>query len=172
MFAFREAARQRDAQKVMAEHEDGIRVLSGRSAVHRRGAAEKTLRADLIEDLSDLMDTVNLASTIDLAGKDYVAGSVLNFGILDFSYLSTDSSRINGISQALQDSLVRHEPRLIPESVAVERRGDGSKLLDGQLSFMIAAEMRANPIDIPVEFVARIDSGLGKITLPDADAQQ
>lgn len=167
MFAFREAAREGDAASDLEKQEDGVRVLADRSSVFRRGAAEKTLRDDLVQDLGTLVDTIDLGSIIDLSNKKYVAGSVLNYGLHDFSHLSTDSLRLDEIGNNLEQSLLRHEPRLRPESIVVERREDSGRLLNGQLSFAVSAEMRANPVDIPVEFVAQLDVGSGKVCLPE-----
>ncbi|PXA98387.1 hypothetical protein DMC47_08845 [Nostoc sp. 3335mG] len=166
MFAFRDASRKGDARRKVDEEASGERVLAERTLLHRRGAAEATLRADLSHDLIDLMDTFNLASIRNLGQTPYTAASVLNFGLADYTSVSTDSLAMEELAAQLRRSLLAHEPRLRPETLTVERRRDDDDRLNGRMRFMIVAEMRANPVDVPVEFVAEVDVGAGKMALP------
>lgn len=169
MFAFREAARARDSQRRIEQHADGERVLSERSTLHRRGAAERVLRRDLSEDLGALVDTTDLASVLDLSHRKYVAGSVINYGLADFSHLTVDNAAFGQIEIKLRDSLLHHEPRLRADTLVIERRSAEDDKSDGRLRFLVLAEMRANPVDVAVEFVAEIDVRSGKLRLPSLD---
>jgi type VI secretion system protein ImpF len=66
----------------------------------------------------------------------------------------------------LRTVLINHEPRLIPGSVDVRLR---SSVEDSRqrAAIAISAEMTANPADVPLEFVAELDVGTGKISLSE-----
>ena len=64
----------------------------------------------------------------------------------------------------LKAALLRYEPRLIPESVDIRLRNSGEDEYQ-RLAFDISAEMAAKPADVPLEFVAEIDTGAGKVSM-------
>src|SRR5262245_63898073 len=89
MLAFREAFREGDAAKRIEERVAGERVVSARGSLRRRGADETLLRRDLATDLLSLVNTVDLASAIDISDLDYVKQSILNFGLPDLTALTS-----------------------------------------------------------------------------------
>ena len=146
MNVFRNAARERDAGKTAEEMTEDGRILSVRSLERREGASQATLREHLAQDLANLMATINLESTLPLDGLDHVRRSVLNFGMADLTHMTTEDVRRNRLANDLKKALLAHEPRLIA-------------------AFDITAEMAAKPVDVPLEFVAEIDTGVGKVAL-------
>jgi type VI secretion system protein ImpF len=164
MFAFREAFEQRDATKQEDVRVDGERVVADRSMLRRRGTEESRLKRDLAIDLGALVDTINLASTADLDGLDYVKKSVLNFGLDDLTHITVESKAVENVARQLKAALLHHEPRLSPESLAIERSDDDE--VNQRVRFRVRAEMLSKPLDIPIEFVAEVDVGAGKILLP------
>ncbi len=164
MFAFREAFNEGDARKRIEERVGGERVISGRSALRRRGTDEALLRRDLAVDLLALANTIDLASTIDITDLDYVRRSVVNFGLPDFSELSSLDLGINEIGEHLKAALLAHEPRLRPETIHVEKNVEVDDM-SHRVSFSVSAEMACNPLDLPMEFVAEVEVGSGKIQL-------
>lgn len=164
MNVFRQAARERDAKLNHAASDSDGRVLSSRSVERREGAAQSTLRDHLAIDLGNLMATVNLEASIPLTGLDYVRKSVLNYGIPDMSRLTVEDSRNQTLAADLRTALLAHEPRLIAETLRVSLRKPEA---DSQqrMAFDITAEMAARPVDVPLEFVAEIDTGAGKVAL-------
>ena len=164
MNVFRQAALNHDArQKAATATEDG-RVLSTRTIERREGASQSTLREHLAKDLSNLMGTIHLEAAQDLTGLDWVKKSVLNFGMQDMNRYSTDNFRDPAVIKGLRAALLAHEPRLIAESLVIKLRTEDA---DGRqrVAFDIQAEMSAHPVDVPLEFVAEIDSGGGKVAL-------
>jgi type VI secretion system protein ImpF len=164
MYAFRDAALQRDSTKKEDIRIDGERVVSDRASLRRRGVDERRMRQDLEIDLAALVDTVNLASVTDLSGLDYVKRSILNFGLDDLTHITIDSRDIDDIGKQLKAAILDHEPRLTPDSVAVERSTDDE--VNQRVRFRVKAEMSSKPLDIPIEFVAEVDVGSGKILIP------
>lgn len=165
MNVFRQAATDRDAKKDKTEvAEDGDRVLSKRTIQRREGAGEDTLRRHLLEDMTSLLGTINLESVQDLAEFPFVQNSILNYGIIELSRTSTDNINNAGLLRDLKNALLRHEPRLVDGTVQVKlRRGETDARQ--RVAFEIKAEMSAKPVDVPMEFVAEIDVGVGKIAL-------
>jgi type VI secretion system protein ImpF len=159
MQAFRESARARDSRKVAGE-----RIIAGRRNMARRASNEQALRRELAEDLATLLNTVNLGSTVDISEHPYVAGSILNFGLADISALSMDEMAVADISSELREMLRNYEPRLVPETIEVSKVPD-IDTAEMKVRFMIRAEMRASPLDVPVEFVADLELETAKMQI-------
>ena len=165
MYAFRDAFKAKDSRKVEVRHDaGGDRVLTERGSVRRRGADENQLKRNLEIDLINLMNTVNLGSCLDLEGQDFVQRSVLNYGMQDLTHMTSDEVRAESISRDLKNTLLHHEPRLIGSTLNVKMR-PGYDDVDHKISLDVHAEMACRPVDIPMEFVAEIDVGSGKIKI-------
>lgn len=164
MFAFRDAFRQRDANKQEDIRVDGERIVADRSLLRRRGTDETLLKRDLATDLGALVDTINLASSTDLQGLDYVRKSVLNHGLDDLTHVTLESKNVDDIGRQLKAAILHHEPRLSPDTLAIERSEDDE--VNQKVRFRVRAEMLSKPLDIAIEFVAEVDVGAGKILLP------
>lgn len=165
MFAFREAHLSKDA-KVSLDLRDagGERVIANRRAAPRAAITEQKLRREIATDLEALVNTVNLASSIDLSGHEHVRRSVLNHGFPDLTRLSIDEHRIDAIREDLADTLVGYEPRLIRQSIMVER-DEGLDPAELKLRFLVRADLNCEPLNIPVQFVADLELDTGKIAI-------
>lgn len=165
MSAFRSAAAERDARKTVDLRDaDGERVLAGRRAVGRGAITEATLRRELNHDLAQLLNTVNLESSFDLGPCDYVRRSILNYGLPDVAHRSLGEIGVDGIAGEIEAALMHYEPRLVRESLKVER----DKTIDDvelKVRFVIKADMISDPLNVPVEFVAEVQADSGKISL-------
>jgi type VI secretion system protein ImpF len=165
MNIFRQAARQKDAKDGFEESSDTQdRVLSSRMIERREGAADETLRSHLLQDLGSLFSTINLESVEPLTEFPYVQASIINYGILDLTSLTTADIKSQVLLKELRTSLLRHEPRLIDKSISVKLRSESEDSRQ-HVAFDISADMSAKPVDVPLEFVAEIDTGGGKMSL-------
>lgn len=164
MYAFRDAFEAGDARKRVEERIGGERVVSRRSALARRGADETLLKRNLVTDLLALINTVDLGSVDDLSGFDYVSRSILNYGLPDLARLTSEEADVAEIATDLRTALMEHEPRLVPETLRIER-DENFDDVNQRIRFNVSAEMFCRPADIPVEFVAEIDIASGKILL-------
>lgn len=163
MFAFREAFRQKDSRKALDLRDDtGERMIAGRRS--RASVTEAVLRRDLAEDLSGLLNTINLGSAEDLSEFSFVSRSILNYGLTDLTGYTVGEAAIDELSEELRIALSEHEPRLINETVEV-KQDETVETSNQKLRFLVSAEMHASPVDIPVEFVAELelDSGTMRI---------
>lgn len=161
MYAFREAHKAKDAQVDSNTFVGGDRVLSERAAMRRRGANEQQLKANLEVDLVRLANTINMAAVVDLEDLEYVQKSVLNYGVVDLSNMTTDDFKLLRVPRQLREALLNHEPRFVPETMDVTLREEIDEE-NQTIAFDVAAEMACKPVDIPLEFVAEIDVGSGK----------
>jgi type VI secretion system protein ImpF len=165
MHAFREAFRHKDAKKEVDLRDDtGERIIASRRVSARSWVNEAALRRDLAEDLTRLLNTVNLVSAQDLADYSYAARSILNYGLIDITAFSIEENAVCDITHELRQSLQHYEPRLIPASIEV-RRDTSVDSAAHQIRFAVSAEMYATPVDIPVEFVAELELDSGKMRI-------
>ena len=165
MQAFRTSFRARDSAKIIEQRDEfGDRVVAGRRSSPRRAANEQLLRQDLGEDIATLLNTVSLASAEDLEAFPFVAKSVLNFGLADLSSKSIDSEAFDRIGEELRAALRHFEPRLISESIVIERDTKVNST-DIKVRFVIHADMHATPIDVPVDFIADLELDSAKMKI-------
>jgi type VI secretion system protein ImpF len=167
MNVFRQAARERDARaRDETEVDSDGRVLSARTIERREGSDQATLRKNLAADLGNLMGTIHLEATVPLDGLDHVRASVLNYGIQDMSRFSVSDAKNPKLLSRLREQLLAHEPRLIAETLKITLRREEADSRQ-RIAFDVVAEMTARPVDVPLEFVAEIDTGEGKIAISD-----
>lgn len=164
MHVFRAAHASRDFDKEQKNLVGGSRALTERSKERRSGTDEDTLRKHLNRDMASLLNTINLDATVPLDEHDYVSRSIINFGFGDLSLLADTADGPEKIADHIRKTLLAFEPRLIPGTLEVTISKSDDKN-DARLSFDITAEMVANPVDIPLSFVAEVDKGAGKVQM-------
>ncbi len=168
MLAFRASFKERDSGKVIDEYsEAGERIIAGRRTSPRSAIRESVLKEELADDLSALLNTVNLESIEDLEGLEEVRRSILNYGIDDLTAISADSQEAKGIAPRLQQILRDHEDRLVDGSVRLAAESVTNEA-SARIAIHINAEMYASPTDVPVEFVADVESYSGKVRIKQA----
>jgi type VI secretion system protein ImpF len=163
MLAFRAAHAARDAKtKVDLRNERGERVIAGRRASGRAPISEAVLRKEVARDLESLMNTVAFESTEDISGFGNVRRSILNYGLPDIAHMTIDESRVDSLCAGIRAVLMTYEPRLDPRTIRATR--DPSARVDElKLRFLVFADLRCEPLNVPVEFVADIDVESGGI---------
>jgi type VI secretion system protein ImpF len=68
------------------------------------------------------------------------------------------------VSREIEVALVDFEPRLARNSVRARRdMSTGAEEL--KLRFLVKADLRARPVNVPVEFVAEVELDSGKIKI-------
>jgi type VI secretion system protein ImpF len=164
MFAFREAHRVKDAHlSAGAMDESGHQAKAARHAALTT-ISEAQLRAELMRDLDLLLNTTNLASSIDLADEPEIRRSIVNFGVPDIIRITIDENRIDSVSEAMSEAILAFETRLLPDSIKVSR--DTSIDVGGLgVRFLVLAEMNCEPVALPVEFVADLEMASGRLSM-------
>jgi type VI secretion system protein ImpF len=157
MHAFRSAYAARDAtKKIDLRDESGERIIAGRRAAGRSPITESTVRREVARDLEALMNTVALESADDLTEFAYVRKSILNFGLPDIVHRTIDDAAVNDVKSEIESVLTNFEPRLVRDTVHAARDStiDPNEL---KVRFLVQADLRCVPVDVPVEFVADMD---------------
>jgi type VI secretion system protein ImpF len=157
MHAFRSAHAARDAtKKIDVRDESGERIISGRRTVGRTPITENLLRREVARDLEALMNTVAFESAEDLREHPYVRKSILNFGLPDIVHRTIDEVTVSDVKSEIESILTNFEPRLVRDTVHAARDNsiDPTEL---KVRFVVQADLRCIPVDVPVEFVADMD---------------
>jgi type VI secretion system protein ImpF len=165
MFAFRSAHAARDAkQRVNLRDEAGERIIAGRRTAARTPISELTLRREVAHDLEILMNTIALESSEDLSGAEAVRKSILNFGCPDIAHRTIDEHSAGDIKGEIETVLRNFEPRLVAGSIRASR-DTGVNPDDLKVRFVVRAELRSEPVNVPVEFIADVELDSGKVAL-------
>jgi len=163
MFAFRAAHEKRDAkQAVNIRDEAGERIIAARRVTARTPISEAGLRREVTSDLLNLFNTTNLGSIEDLSRSPQVRSSVLNFGFPDLSWRTIDESSLVEVASEIETALKDFEPRLVKESLKATR-DDSVGAEELKLRFKVKADLRSQPVNVPVEFIADVELDTGKI---------
>jgi type VI secretion system protein ImpF len=165
MFAFRAAHEKRDAKKTLdLRDEAGERVIAARRMTARAAVSDAVLRREVMRDILDLLNTTNFGAAQDVSTTPEARRSILNYGLPDIAWRTIDENGLAEIARELEASLADFEPRLARGSVKAVR--DFSVSSDElKLRFLVRADLRAHPVNVPIEFVAEIDFESGKIML-------
>ncbi len=164
MHAFRAAHRERDAAVRVDIRENGERVLAARRVTTRAPITEAELRRLVSSDISALLNTVNLDSVEDLTRAPEVRKSILNFGFPDLARISIDENQVFGVAKRLETALRDFEPRLAPDSIRT-RRDETVSPEELRVRFLVSAELRVQPVNVPMQFVAELELDSGKIKI-------
>ena len=162
MYAFRTAHEKRDAKaKLDLRDEGGERIIAARR-VTTRPISEVGLRREVMTDLLNLLNTTNLDAAEDLSSAPAVRGSILNYGFPDLSWRTIDENSLSEIAREIEIALADFEPRLARDSIKA-RRDLSVDVEELRLRFLVKADLRTQPVSVPVEFVAEVELDSGKI---------
>src|SRR5271165_2605215 len=135
-----------------------------RRVTSRAPITEGELRRLVGSDIGALLNTVNLDSVEDLSKAPEVRKSILNFGFPDLARISIDENDVFGLTKQLETALRAFEPRLAPESIKA-RRDETVSPEELRVRFLINAELRLQPVNVPMQFVAELELDSGKIKI-------
>lgn len=163
---FRQAFEEQDAKaRASSQTEKGTQVaqVSHRSTARRVGVDETTLREHVRDHLALLMNSIRLDAVESLDEYPETKASVLNYGFQDLSNLSRDELKGHEVARSIKQSLIDHEPRLVPSSIVVKVLTEGD--IQQRVSVHVTADLIADPADIPIEFQADVDTDAGKVSM-------
>ena len=112
------------------------------------------LREAILRDLSWLLNTSHIASSVDLTPYPEVAMSTLNYGVRSRTGRELDGLDPSALRLEMLRSLRRFEPRLLPESLEVTVIEDGGH---GSFQLRIEADLWAEPQ--PLRMLMRTEPG-------------
>jgi len=165
MYAFRAAHEKRDAKtRIDLRDEAGERVIAARLLVTKSRISETALRREVMIDLMSLFNTTNFAAAEDLSQLPAVRASILNYGFPDLARRTIDENSLHEVAREIETALIDFEPRLDRHSIQTKR--DLSSSADElKLRYLVKADLRSRPANVPVEFIAEIELGSGKIKI-------
>jgi type VI secretion system protein ImpF len=162
MHAFRAAHAARDAKLEVDIRDAGERVIAPRRMTARAPISEQELRKLVDSDLAALLNTTNLDSAEDLSAAPEVRKSVLNFGFPELARRTIDEGGVLDIAREIETALADFEPRLVRNSIKARR----DPLVEPEqlrVRFLVNAELRIEPVNLPVEFIAELELDSGRI---------
>ncbi|WMS44086.1 type VI secretion system baseplate subunit TssE [Acuticoccus sp. MNP-M23] len=164
-FIFAQAHKAGDAKKPLDMRDaSGARIVSGHRGMGRHPVDEADLRAEVRDNLSGLLNSVHMEATEDFSDLPEVRSSILNYGMPDLSRLTLEDVAVNAVGGSIREAIVNFEPRVVPGSIDA-RRDTAVDSATLQLRFLVYAELRAEPLNIPVEFIAEVDNVPGKFRI-------
>ena len=128
------------------------RLLGEQSACRPgHGMTLEQLKDSVARDLEDLLNTRCALSDELLEAYPECAGSIVNYGLIDFAGMCLSSSEDRArICAALKLAIERHEPRLRNVQAWLERESGSIN----RVSFAISATLAGLPMTEPVNFDA------------------
>ncbi|MDX2022637.1 MAG: type VI secretion system baseplate subunit TssE [Deltaproteobacteria bacterium] len=139
----------------------------GMESRERRVLSPSQLRDCVRRDLAWLLNTTNLESTLPLHEVPEVAKSVLNYGVIDLAGKPISSINAGQLEKLIREAIWTFEPRLIKDSVVVKI--DERKNGHNELSFVIEAQLWAQPLPLQLFLRTEIDLESGEVKVGDKD---
>lgn len=120
------------------------------------------LRDIIQRDLSWLLNTNNIDSSIDGDVYPTVAESVVNYGLSEVAGEYSTVDRAEKIRRAIEKAITLHEPRIIKGSVHVTISDDA---MDNNMTvgLIIRADMWAQPLPMELYLRSKVDVTTGEV---------
>ena len=119
-------------------------------------------REGVKRDIEWLLNSNSRFDELDETRLGEVKRSVLNFGIRDFTGLSSENLQPAALERMIRESLLQYEPRIIPSTLRVrfvETAETASELHKiNALDFEISGKVWAEPL--PQDFMLRTELGI------------
>jgi type VI secretion system protein ImpF len=124
----------------------------------------ESLRRNVAQDVETLLNCISFDSANRLEEFPYVRASVLNYGFPSLAKRTMDELERSGLEPEIERVLRAYEPRLIPSTLRVAR-DRGLDSVDLKVRYIVQSDIAAEPLDIPMEFVADVEVTTGKIQI-------
>jgi type VI secretion system protein ImpF len=125
------------------------------------------LRESVRRDLSWLLNNTYLEAIEDLSGYPEVARSTLNYGVPDLAGRTATTVDIKVLEKSLRAAILTFEPRLLPDSIRLRSIVDPKGATHNDLSFVIEAELWAQPVPLRVFLRTDVDLETGEIAVTE-----
>lgn len=166
MFVFRTAAAAGDARMTRQElgERHRLRADGSEDRSARFSITEPELRREVARDLAALVNTTDLASSVPMDDLPYAKRSIVNYGLPDLAHRTIDENSVDLVGTEMIAAIMRYEPRLHPASLKVVR-DNSVKKEQLRVRFHVSGDLRCDPVDLPVQFVADVEVDTGKIRI-------
>ena len=126
------------------------------------------LRQSVLRDLGWLLNTGQLAATIDLDEHTEVASSVLNYGVPELSGLAASSVDATSLEHLIREAIQRFEPRILADTLQVRVIADLEGVGPNCLMYAIEGELWARPQPLKLFLQTEIDLETGSISISES----
>lgn len=126
------------------------------------------LRQSVLRDVSWLLNSDSLESVVDLTDYPEVAKSVLNYGVKDLAGRTVSGAEISDIEKALKQAVLTFEPRILPNTLAVEIF-TAEEMNQHAISYDIEGSLWSQPLPLHLYLRTEINKMTGDVTLRDMD---
>ena len=128
------------------------------------------LRNGVLRDLSWLLNSVHLESTVDLDDYPQVKSSVLNYGVSSFAGSSTAEIGIGEAERRVKAAVLRFEPRLIANTLKVSFLKESLREdAHNTVGLEIEAELWAQPVPLRMFMKTEFDLEIGAVRVTEVD---
>jgi type VI secretion system protein ImpF len=135
---------------------------------NRRVLSPQRLRESVRRDLSWLLNNTRLDAVEDLSAYPEVERSTLNYGVPDLAGKTTSTVNIPELEKAIRAVILEFEPRLLRQTVQIKVVVDKEQMSHNALSFVIEAELWAQPLPLRVFLKTDVDLETGSVTVSEA----
>lgn len=140
------------------------------SRIKRVLSAER-LRESVRRDLSWLLNNTQLGAMVDLSAYPEVANSTLNYGVPDLSGKTASTVDVKGLEKTLRAAILTFEPRLLGKSIQLKAVVKDSEFSHNALSFLIEADLWAQPLPLRVFLKTNLDLETGEMSVIETTAE-
>jgi type VI secretion system protein ImpF len=131
----------------------------------RRVLSFRRLKESVLRDLAWLLNTGHLQTVQPLDAYPAVAGSVLNYGVPDFSGLIAAGMDAAVLEKAVHRAIVSFEPRIAPKSLRVSVVMASEAMNRNAMTFKIEGELWAEPTPMALYLRTELDLESGDVTV-------
>ena len=124
-------------------------------------------REAVLRDLDWLLNTSAHPASDGLDEFTEVVGSVLNFGIPDFTGLTASGLKPEEFERRLAEAVRRFEPRILPQTVSIRVVSTYGRMDHNAISFEIQGELWAQPMPDPLYVRTEVDLETGQCEVKD-----
>lgn len=125
------------------------------------------LRASVLRDLAWLFNANRLENVQNLDAYPFVAHSVLNYGIPDFTGFTASGIDISRMEHVIRQAVWDFEPRIQRQSVRVSVHANPERMTHNALTFDIEGELWAQPVPLRIFLKTELDLELGEIRVTE-----
>ncbi len=123
------------------------------------------LKESVLRDLEWLLNTENLASSVDLTPYPEIASSTLNFGRPALSGKAGSTIDLTQLQQRIQLAILQFEPRIIAKSIKIRVVYAADLSSNNSLSFEIEGQLWAQPLPLTLFLRTELDLESGTISV-------
>lgn len=131
----------------------------------RRVLSMRRLKDIVVRDLGDLLNTLHLKATEDLDDYEYVAKSVVNYGVPGLTGFTIHNLEAYQLERALKDAIMTFEPRILAHTLQVKIIKSQEEMSNRSLTFQIDGQIWALPVPIALLLTTEIDLETGAASL-------